>query len=297
MASTSEAANRKAIPREDNRRVGAPTTIATLPSPPPHPMFAFRGRSDGDRIKPGITRSGLPPGPRITVVVPALNEAAGIAAMVNSARQRLPGARVIVVDGGSADDTPARAQACGAEVLHAPRGRGRQCRVGADAATTPWLLFLHADTHLPESVAPVLQRFLDSGTPRIATFRLRFDRAGRFLRLCAWCTRFDSVFTRFGDQGILVHRDLYAELGGFPPWPLFEDVEFLRRARRAGRIPSLPAAVTTSARRFDAEGAVRRQWRNGRLLARFLLGESPEALAAEYRPPPPSGPAVRPLSP
>lgn len=260
-------------------------------------MIAFRDRHDGDRTNPGIARSALPPDPRITVVIPALNEAPGIASMVSSTRQRLPGARVIVVDGGSADGTAALAEACGAEVLHAPKGRGRQCRAGAHAATTPWLLFLHADTYLPDSAASVLQQFVDSEPPRIATFRLRFDRAGRFLRLCAWCTRFDSVLTRFGDQGILVHRSLYDELGGFPPWPLFEDVEFLRRARRLGRIASLPAAVTTSARRFDAEGTVRRQWRNGRLLARFLRGEHPEALAAEYRPPSPGGHPERPAPP
>jgi rSAM/selenodomain-associated transferase 2 len=257
-------------------------------------MSASRGLPDGDRIRPQLTHSGLPPGPRITVVVPALNEAAGIAAMVTSTRQRLPGARILVVDGGSTDSTSERALESGADVLHAPRGRGRQCRAGADAATTPWLLFFHADTELPHSAESVLERFLDSGKARIATFRLSFDRAGRFLRLCAWCTRFDSVFTRFGDQGILVHRDLYTTLSGFPPWPLFEDVELLRRARRLGPVPSLPAAVTTSARRFEAEGMLRRQWRNARLLARFLRGESPEALAAEYRPPSPGGQGVRP---
>jgi hypothetical protein len=117
---------------------------------------------------------------------------------------------------------------------------------------------------------------------RIGTFRLAFDAGGVFLRACAWLTRFDSVFTRFGDQVIVVRREFYAQLGGFPPWPLFEDVELLRRARRVARVWSLPACVTTSARRFHRHGTLRQQWRNARLLLRFLAGASPHALAAEY---------------
>ena len=104
-----------------------------------------------------------------------------------------------------------------------------------------------------------------------------------FLRLCSWLTRFDSVFTRFGDQGIVVRRAFYTSLGGFPAWPLFEDVELLRQARRETRVWSLPAELTTSARRFRRCGPVRQQMRNGRLLVRFLLGTAPDVLAREYR--------------
>jgi len=103
----------------------------------------------------------------------------------------------------------------------------------------------------------------------------------------AWFSRFDSVFTRFGDQGIVVRRPFYEQLGGFPPWPLFEDVEFLRRARRLTRGWSFPADVTTSARRFRRHGVLRQQLQNTRLLLRFLAGTSPERLAAEYRAAPP----------
>ncbi len=218
----------------------------------------------------------------ITVIVPALNEAAAIRDTIETTVGRLPGARVIVVDGGSTDATGAVARQAGAAVLTSARGRGVQCHTGALAAASEWLLFLHADTTLPPNVDPVVARFIAQAKTPVATFRLQFDHPGWFLRACCACTRFDSVFTRFGDQGILIRRSFYHELGGFPPWPLFEDVALLQRARRRAKIHSLPAAVTTSARRFQAHGHLRQQWWNARLLLRYLGGTSPHVLAAEY---------------
>lgn len=219
----------------------------------------------------------------ITVIVPALNEAAAIRDTIATTIERLRGARVIVVDGGSTDATGTIAKESGAAVLTSTRGRGVQCHAGALAATSEWLLFLHADTKLPPNADPVVARFVAQANAQIATFRLRFDHPGWFLRACCSFTRFDSVFTRFGDQGILIRRAFYHELGGFPPWPLFEDVALLQRARRHARIHSLPAAVTTSARRFQAHGHLRQQWQNARLLLRYLGGSSLDVLAEEYR--------------
>ena len=218
----------------------------------------------------------------ISVVIPALNEAAAIAATIQRVRAVLPDAEIIVADGGSGDATLALARAVGAHALTAPRGRGPQLAAGAAAARGEVLLFLHADTLLPADAAAVLAAAFARPAVSVGTFRLRFDAGGFFLRACASCSRLDSVFTRFGDQGIAVRRDFYVALGGFPAWPLFEDVEFLRRARRVTRVWSFPACVTTSARRFRRHGALRQQWRNARLLLRFLAGASPHALAAEY---------------
>ena len=220
---------------------------------------------------------------RITVIIPTLNESTRIAATVANVRACLPAAEILVVDGGSTDATCALAAQAGARVIAGPAGRGRQCAQGTEAALGNLLLFLHADTTLPPSAAPVLSAWSRGPDAKIATFRLRFDRAGWFLRTCARFTRFDSVLTRFGDQGIVIRRDFYQQLGGFPLWPLFEDVELLRRARRQTRIVSLPATVTTSARRFERHGTLRQQGRNAVLLLRFLAGASPEALAADYR--------------
>jgi rSAM/selenodomain-associated transferase 2 len=219
----------------------------------------------------------------LTIIIPALNEAAGIRGTVSTSSERWRGARIIVVDGGSTDDTCVIAATAGADVLNTARGRGVQCHAGALAATSEWLLFLHADTTLPPNAEAVAARFIAQPDADIATFRLRFDQPGWFLRACCAFTRFDSVFTRFGDQGILIRRAFYHELGGFPPWPLFEDVALLQQARRRTRIHSLPAAVTTSARRFEAHGHLRQQWLNARLVLRYLSGTSPQVLAEAYR--------------
>ena len=219
----------------------------------------------------------------ISVVIPALNEAANLPATLVRVRDALPGAELIVADGGSRDATVAVARGHGAHIVTTPAGRGVQLAAGAAAARGDLLLFLHADTLLPPNAGAILATWFARADVRIGTFRLAFDDGGAFLRACAWCSRFDSVFTRFGDQGIAVRREFYAELGGFPAWPLFEDVELLRRARRVTRVWSFPACVTTSARRFRAHGALRQQWLNTRLLLLFLSGTSPEKLAAVYR--------------
>ncbi len=227
--------------------------------------------------------------PALALVIPALHEAAHIRETVAQARAQFPGAPVFVVDGGSRDGTVALARAAGAEIVESVRGRGLQCRAGAAAAAATgamWLLFLHADTRLPGDAGEVVARFIARPEANAATFRLSFDASDRFLRACAWFTRFDSVFTRFGDQGILIRRSCYEALGGFPAYPLFEDVELLRRVRRKTKLHSLPAAVTTSARRFERRGVFRQQWLNARLLLRYLGGTSPETLAAIYRPDP-----------
>ncbi|MEO6568646.1 MAG: TIGR04283 family arsenosugar biosynthesis glycosyltransferase [Opitutaceae bacterium] len=221
--------------------------------------------------------------PWLSVIIPALNEEARIAGTVAIVRQCLPEAEVIVVDGGSDDSTPLSAAAAGASVIESTRGRGLQCHAGAEAARGEILFFLHADTLPPTNAGEVLTRAFARSSVNIGTFRLVFDDHSRFLRACAWLTRFDSVFTRFGDQGIVIRREFYTRLGGFPPWPLFEDVELLRRARRITRVWSFPACVTTSARRFRRHGSVGQQLFNARLLLRFLAGASPEKLAAEYR--------------
>jgi rSAM/selenodomain-associated transferase 2 len=219
---------------------------------------------------------------RLSIIIPTLNEAEHLPLTLRRARDAWPEAEVLVVDGGSADGTLAAAEGAGARVVCSPAGRGLQMRRGAEEATGDWLFFLHADTRVPREACELGECFM-AGTPdRVATFRLRFDSSRWFLRCCGWFTRFDTVWTRFGDQGILVSREHYERLGGMPAWPLFEDVEFLRRARRLAPVVSLPAAVVTSARRFEQRGYWRQQWLNTRLLIKFLRGESPIRLAALY---------------
>src|SRR5262249_18424664 len=128
----------------------------------------------------------------------------------------------------------------------------------------------------------VLTRFFQDSSVKIGTFRLSFDHPNSWLRFYAFFTRFDSMFTRFGDQCIAVRKSFFEELGGFPDWPLFEDVHFLRTARKKTRIVSFPASVVPSARRFSRIGMIRTQLLNGWLVLQYLLGVSPQKLAAQY---------------
>lgn len=195
------------------------------------------------------------------------------------AEQGIGGSSSISTDSG-VDSTATS----GIQRLRAPRGRGTQCNAGAARATGPLLLFLHDDTALPvEAPGVVSNAFADPRT-QIACFRLRFDHEHWLLAIYAFCSRFDSSLTSFGDQGILIRRSFFAAIGGFPDWPLFEDVDLLNRARHRTRkrIKKLPAVVTTSTVRFLENGILRQQLLNAELMLRFSLGASPESLRRRY---------------
>lgn len=217
----------------------------------------------------------------ISVVIPALNEERHLAACLRSVSPL--GAEVIVADGGSYDRTCTIARKMGARVVQSAAGRGIQLRAGAAAASGSVLFFLHADSRLAPEAPGVLAGALADPGFSIGTFRLRLDSPHPLYRLYSWFTRFDSLWTSFGDQGIVLRRPLYERIGGFPSWPILEDVDLLRQARRIGRIRSLPAEIITSSRRFRQHGIVRQQLRNASILVRYLLGARPEDLATLYR--------------
>ena len=220
---------------------------------------------------------------RLCVIIPAFNEAALIGQTIARVRTALPRASLVVVDGGSTDETVASVCRAGVTVIDAPRGRGNQCHAGAMRATAEWLLFLHADTLVPLEAESVVHAFAANPAAQIGTFRVQFADGGKFLNPLAWAaSRCDSVFTRFGDQGILVRRSFYDALGGFPPWPLFEDVALFQKARKLSRIYWLPGHVVTSARRFRTRGIIRQRLLNANLMLRYLAGASPFELAARY---------------
>jgi len=219
---------------------------------------------------------------RYSIVMPVLNEGDRIARSLESIRRIHPDVEILVVDGGSSDGTLELAAQYDVRLIRSRKGRGIQCNAGFHSSYGEILLFLHADTSLPSDAFCVLESQFSDPTILIGTFRLQFDRPHWILRTYASCTRFDSMFTRFGDQCIVVRRSFLQELGGFADWPLFEDVHLLRLARRKTRVVSFPAAVTTSARRFNRVGILRNQARNILLFARYLLGTQPEELAREY---------------
>ncbi len=218
---------------------------------------------------------------KFSVIIPVLNEGA-LAAKPLPGLAVLRDAEIIAVDGGSDDGTPEALRASGIRVLTGGRGRGRQCNLGASAARGDVLLFLHADTLLPANALTLLRKCFEEDRVRAGRFRLRFDDPHPVLKIYSWFTRFETPLTSFGDQCLAIRRDFFRELGGFPDWPLLEDVHFFRRLRGRVKIRVFPGEAVTSARRYRENGVIRQQWRNGLILFRYLLGTSPEDLARTY---------------
>jgi rSAM/selenodomain-associated transferase 2 len=206
----------------------------------------------------------------LSVVVPTLDAGATLGACIE-ALGSVPD--LVVVDGGSRDGTREIALAAGARVVEAPRGRGVQLGAGAEAAREDWMLFLHADTRLACRWRGVAKEHM-AGPPDIAgCFRFALDDPAWQARVIekGVAARVKLFALPYGDQGLLIHRSLYDEVGGYRPVPLMEDVDLVRRIGRR-RLVSLPAAALTSAERWRRDGWVRRSGRNLLCLALHRLG-------------------------
>jgi len=222
--------------------------------------------------------------PWIAVVIPAIDEAAGIGATLASIRERA--CAVVVVDGGSADATPAIAEAAGAVVVRAPRGRATQMNAGAAALPRDWevVLFLHADTRLPVDWAHAVTRALADGA-RWGRFDITLPSRRWLLAVVAALMNARSRLTGIctGDQAMFVTRDAWQQVGGFPSIALMEDIELSARLRRcAGRPAALRERVVSSARRWEQRGVLRTILGMWWLRLRYFLGASPERLRQHY---------------
>jgi rSAM/selenodomain-associated transferase 2 len=222
----------------------------------------------------------------ISVVIPALNEEATLGALLHDVSALGVAHEVIVVDGGSTDGTLEIAQAHGVSAVVAPRGRGTQLRAGAELAGAPLLCFLHADVRLPAAARGRIARLAIDGSEGAWAFRLRIDGRRWSFRLIEWGAnaRSSLLGLPYGDQGLVISRPRYDAAGGFANVPLMEDVLLARGLQQFGGITLLPETVVASARRWERDGALRRSARNLWLLARFMAGTSPAALAARYEP-------------
>ena len=220
----------------------------------------------------------------ISVIVPTLNEESELSRTLMPLAMQTE-LELIVVDGGSTDATCAAAVQSGARVLHSVPGRGVQMNVGARSAQGEHLLFLHADTQLPEDFAAHVRSTL--GAPGVAggAFQLHIDAPHRSFRMIEQAVKFRSrrLQRPYGDQALFLNRNTFDQVGGFPEWPLMEDVELVRRLRRHGRIVIAASSVLTSARRWQRLGVARTTCLNQFLLWAHYFGVSPHRLARWYR--------------
>jgi rSAM/selenodomain-associated transferase 2 len=219
----------------------------------------------------------MPPG--VSVIIPALDEEAQVAAAVRSVRDH---AEVIVVDGGSADRTCEVAAAAGARVLRSPRGRGSQMDAGAREARGEWIVLLHADTWLDAGWADALRALPADVVGGAFRFAVDSPRPAYRVLERGVATRCRLFHLPYGDQGIFARRRTYEEVGGIPHLPLMEDVAFVRRLRRAGRLAFPAVRALTSPRRWERQGVAVTTLKNLSLVAWYALGASPERLARVY---------------
>ena len=219
----------------------------------------------------------------LSVVIPALDEAAGIEASLRAlAPLRRRGAEIIVIDGGSRDGTTELARPLADRVMAAPRGRAVQMNAGAACARGDVLLFLHADTRLPDEADSFVLDGLTRSNRVWGRFDMRFD--GNRLRLITfmmnWRSRMTGIAT--GDQAIFVTRATFEEAGGFPPIALMEDVALSARLKRLGHPLCLDAKVTTSPRRWQRHGVLRTVLLMWKLRLAYFFGADPVRLAETY---------------
>lgn len=220
------------------------------------------------------------PAQHLSVVIPTLNAAAVLPATLATLGCV---AETIVADGGSTDGTAAVAAELGARLVTGLRGRGTQIAAGVAAASRPWLLLLHADTRLSPAWRAAAADHMAQHPARAGYFRFALDRADprarRLERLVAWRCR--ALGLPYGDQGLLITRDLLAAAGGIAPIPLMEDVDLIRRLGRH-RLRLLPADAITSATRWEQEGYMRRSARNLACLSLWFAGVPPAVIRRIY---------------
>ncbi|EGJ33779.1 MULTISPECIES: TIGR04283 family arsenosugar biosynthesis glycosyltransferase [Moorena] len=221
---------------------------------------------------------------KISIIIPVLNEASHIADTLATVREA-SNVEVIVVDGGSDDETVAIAQSMGAKIIAAGAGRASQMNAGAAVATGDILLFLHADTRLPKGFDTLVREGLQDHDTVAGAFELAIDANLRGVRLIERMVNLRSRFCSlpYGDQAIFIKTKVFTDLGGFLNLPIMEDFDLMRRLRHLGKITILSQPVLTSGRRWQTLGVVKTTLINQLVIVAYHLGVSPHRIVGWYR--------------
>ncbi|OYD89368.1 glycosyltransferase [Nostoc sp. 'Peltigera membranacea cyanobiont' 213] len=221
---------------------------------------------------------------KISIIIAAINEARNIKETIATTQSRL-NIEVILVDGGSQDDTVAIAQSLGVKVISSSPGRAVQMNAGAVASGGEILLFLHADTRLPTGFDEMICTALQQPGTVAGAFNLRIDAPLLSLRWVELGVKWRSHFCQmpYGDQAIFLTKESFQQIGGFPELPIMEDFELIRRLKTIGRIVIISTPVITSARRWLQKGVFKTTLLNQLVIIAYLLGVSPERIRSWYR--------------
>ncbi|MBN3942144.1 MAG: TIGR04283 family arsenosugar biosynthesis glycosyltransferase [Nostoc sp.] len=222
---------------------------------------------------------------KISIIIPAINEAGNIKEAIATTQLSI-NIEVIVVDGGSKDDTVEIVQSLGVKVISSfTPGRAVQMNAGAVAASGEILLFLHADTRLPTGFDEMIRTALQQPGSVAGAFKLRIDASLLSLRWVEWGVNVRSHFYQmpYGDQAIFLTKEVFQQIGGFPELPIMEDFELMRRLKRIGRVVIISTPVVTSARRWLQKGVFKTTLLNQIVIIAYLLGVSPERICRWYR--------------
>lgn len=223
----------------------------------------------------------------LSIIIPAYNSEDVLSVCLSSLMPGLEAGllrEVILVDGGSEDQTRRLAEGAGATVLQAStKGRAAQMRFGVEQARGDWFLFLHADTALSRDWAERVKTHISERRDKAAAFTLAYRSDHPMAKVVArranWRAR--TLGLPYGDQGLLMPRKLYQEIGGYPNTPFMEDVQIIRAIGKS-RLSILSAEARTDASKYERDGWRKRSWRNAFLITRYLLGAKPEKLAKSY---------------
>jgi len=225
--------------------------------------------------------------PTVSIIIPTLNEAHSLGATLQALTPLQGGFELIIVDGGSADGTQEIARCCaGARIINSARGRGTQMHAGATAARGEVLWFLHADTiPPPRAVGHILDALRLDAKIVGGNFEISFDGTRRAARFMTWLyPQLRKLGLYYGDSAIFVRGEVYREVGGFKPFPIFEDLDLVRRLKTRGRLVHLPVRVVTSSRRFEGRSFVFTFVRWSFLQLFYWLGVHPRTLSRLYAP-------------